>query len=51
MPEGKKGTAVDVSIILKEGIENVTPEEIILIESNLTELVKLMLEEMACEED
>lgn len=46
MPEDNKGIPVDVSILFREEIMDVLPEEIFLIESNLPELLKDMLEEM-----
>ena len=46
MPKIDKACQIDVSIRYREGIEEVTPEEISLIEANLPELLKLMLEEM-----
>lgn len=46
MPKIDKACPVDVSIRYREGIEEVTLEEISLIEANLPELLKLMLEEM-----
>jgi hypothetical protein len=46
VPKIDKACPVDVSIRYREGIEEVTLEEISLIEGNLPELLKLMLEEM-----
>jgi hypothetical protein len=46
VPKIDKACPVDVSIRYREGIEEVTPEEISLIEANLPELLKLMAEEM-----
>ncbi len=46
MPERNTACPVNVSIRYREGIEEVTPEEISLIEANLPELLRLMLDEM-----
>ena len=46
MPKIDKACQIDVSIRYREGIEEVTPEEISLIEANLPELLKLMQKEM-----
>lgn len=46
MPNKTKACPVDVTIRYREGIEEVTPEEISLILANLPELLKLMREEM-----
>jgi hypothetical protein len=46
VPKIDKTCPVDVSIRYREGIGEVTPEEISLIETNLPELLKLMQEEM-----
>jgi len=46
VPKIDKPCPVDVSIRYREGIEEVTPEEISLIEANLSELLKLIQEEM-----
>ena len=46
MPKIDKACPVDVSIRYREGIEEITPEEISLIEANLPELLKLMQKEM-----
>jgi len=40
-----------VSVQFRGGIGNPQPEEIMLIQSNLPELLKLMLEELATEEE
>ena len=46
MPKIDKKCPVDVTIRYRDGIEDVTLEEISLIEANLPELLKLMREEM-----
>jgi len=51
VPKKNKPCPFDVSIRYREGIEEVTPEEISLIEANLPELLKLIQEEMEKEGD
>jgi len=46
LPEGEKGPGFDVSIQFHEGIEDVLPEELRLIEAHLPDLFRFMLEEM-----
>jgi hypothetical protein len=46
VPKIDKACPVDVSIRYREGIGEVTQEEISLIEANLQELLKLMAEAM-----
>ena len=51
MPETDEKSGSTVSVQFREGIEDVSPREIMLIQSNLPELLKLMLEELATEEE
>ena len=51
MPEEDKGSGVDVSIQYRDGIDDVLPEELRLIEAHLPELIRAMLEEMGIEEE
>jgi hypothetical protein len=51
VPEGDKKTGVDVSIRYRDGIDDVLPEEIRLIEAHLPELIRFMLEEMGTKEE
>ena len=51
MPEGDKGPGVDVSIQFHEGIDDVLPEELRLIEAHLPDLIRSMLEELGLEEE
>jgi hypothetical protein len=46
VPEGDKGPGVDVSIRYRDGIDDVLPGELRLIEAHLPELIRSMLEEM-----
>lgn len=51
MPEGDKGPGVNVSIRYHDGIDDVMPEELRLIEAHLPELIRSMLDEMGIEEE
>jgi hypothetical protein len=51
VPESDEESGYTVSVQFREGIEDVSPEEIMLVQSNLPELLKLMLEELATEEE
>ncbi len=51
MPEGDKGPGYHVSIRYRDGIDDVLPEEIRLIEAHLPELIRAMLEELGIEEE
>ena len=51
MPEGDKQPSFDLTIEYREGIEEVSEEELRLIEAQLPELLKLMMEELAAKED
>ena len=51
MPESDEESGYTVSVQFRDGIEDVLPEEIMLVQSNLPELLKLMLEELATEEE
>jgi hypothetical protein len=51
VPEGDKGPGVDVSIQFHEGIDDVLPEELRLIEAYLPDLIRSMLEEMGLVEE
>ena len=51
MPEGDKKTGVDVSIRYRDGIDDVLPEELRLIEAHLPDLIRSMLEEMGLVEE
>jgi hypothetical protein len=51
VPESDEESGYTVSVQFRDGIENPKPEEIMLIQSNLPELLKLMLEELATEEE
>jgi hypothetical protein len=51
VPEGEKGPGADVSIRYRDGIDDVLPEEIRLIEAHLPELIRAMLEEMGLVEE
>jgi hypothetical protein len=51
VPEGDKGPGFDVSIRYRDGIDDVLPEELRLIEAHLPELIRAMLEEMEIEEE
>ena len=50
MPETDEDSGYAVSVQFRDGIGNPQPEEIMLVQSNLPELLKLMLEELATEE-
>ena len=50
MPETGEERGYTISVRFREGIEDVSPREIMLIQSNLPELLKLMMEELAIEE-
>ena len=50
MPETDEENGYTVSVQFRDGIGNPQPEEIMLIQSNLPELLKLMLEELTIEE-
>ena len=51
MPETDEESGYTVSVQFRDGIEEPQPEEIMLIQSNLPELLKLMMEELAIEEE
>ena len=51
MPEIDEENGYTVSVQFRDGIGNPQPEEIMLIQSNLPELLKLMLEELTTEEE
>ena len=51
MPETDEENGYTVSVQFRDGIEDPQPEEIMLIQSNLPELLKLMMEELATEEE
>ena len=51
MPETDEESGYTVSVQFLDGIEEAQPEEIMLIQSNLPELLKLMMEELAIEEE
>jgi hypothetical protein len=47
VPKGKKQPSFDLTIEYRDGVEDVSEEEFRLIEANLPELLKLMMEELA----
>ena len=51
MPEGDKGSGVDVSIRYRDGIDDVLPEELRLIEAHLPDLIRSMLQDLGLEEE
>ena len=51
MPETDEENGYTISVQFRDGIGNPQPEEIMLIQSNLPELLKLMLEELTTEEE
>ena len=51
MPEIDEENGYTISVQFRDGIGNPQPEEIMLIQSNLPELLKLMLEELTTEEE
>lgn len=51
MAESDEESEYTVSVQFRDGIEAPQPEEIMLIQSNLPELLKLMVEELANEEE
>lgn len=51
MPEGDKGPDVDVSIRYRDGIDDVLPEELRLIEAHLPDLIRSMLQDLGLEEE
>jgi len=51
VPKSDEENGSTVSVQFREGIEDVSPREIMLIQSNLPELLKLMMEELATEEE
>ena len=51
MPESDEESEYTVSVQFRDGIKEPQPEEIMLIQSNLPELLKLMMEELAIEEE
>ena len=51
MPETDEENGYTVSVQFRDGIGNPQPEEIMLIQSNLPELLKLMMEELGIEEE
>lgn len=51
MAEGDKGPGVDVSIQYHEGIDDVLPEELRLIEAHLPDLFRSMLQDLGIEEE
>jgi len=50
VPETGEENGYAVSVQFRDEIGNPKPEEIMLIQSNLPELLKLMMEELAIEE-
>jgi len=51
VPETDEENGYTVSVQFRDGIGNPQPEEIMLIQSNLPELMKLMMEELGIEEE
>jgi hypothetical protein len=51
VPEGDKKTGVDVSIRYHDGIDDVLPEELRLIEAHLPDLIRAMLQDLGIEEE
>jgi hypothetical protein len=51
VPETDEENGYTVSVQFRDGIGNPQPEEIMLIQSNLPELLKFMLEELTAEEE
>jgi len=51
VPEGEKGPGVDVSIRYRDGIDDVLPEELRLIEAHLPDLIRSMLQDLGLEEE
>ena len=51
MPEGDKEPGVDVSIRYRDGIDDVLPEELRLIEAHLPDLIRSMLQDLGLEEE
>jgi hypothetical protein len=51
VPEGDKGPGVDVSIRYRDGIDDVLPEELRLIEAHLPDLIRSMLQDLGFEEE
>ena len=51
MPEGDKGPGVDVLIRYRDGIDDVLPEELRLIEAHLPDLIRSMLQDLGIEEE
>jgi hypothetical protein len=51
VPEGDKGHSVDVSIQYRDGIDDVLPEELRLIEAHLPDLIRSMLQDLGLEEE
>jgi hypothetical protein len=51
VPEGEKRPGVDVSIRYHEGIDDVLPGELRLIEAHLPELIRSMLQDLGIEEE
>jgi hypothetical protein len=51
VPETDEESGYTVSVQFRDGIEEPQPEEIMLIQSNLPELLKLMMEELAIVEE
>jgi hypothetical protein len=51
VPEGDNGPGFHISIRYRDGINDVLPEELRLIEAHLPELIRSMQEEMGIEEE
>jgi len=51
VPEGDKGHGVDISIRYRDGIDDVLPEELRLIEAHLPDLIRSMLQDLGIEEE
>jgi hypothetical protein len=51
VPEGDKGPGFSVSIRYRDGIDDVLPEELRMMEAHLPELIRSMLEEMEIEKE
>lgn len=51
MPEGDKKTGVAISIRYRDGIDDVLPEELRLIEAHLPDLIRSMLQDLRIEEE
>ena len=51
MPEDDNNPSFDLTVEYREGIEDLSEEEVRLIESQLPDLLKLMMEELAEKEE